>query len=92
MYKSFLIAAVLLAIPVPVAAQIVFVEPPPQAATANAASSNSDWEKIECRTQDVLGSRLERHKVCLTKWQWWTYEQEAKQRVEQWQIIGFTTH
>lgn len=92
MYKSFLITAALLTIPVPVAAQIVFVEPPPQAATANAASSNSDWEKIECRTQDVLGSRLERHKVCLTKWQWWNYEQEAKQRVEQWQIIGFVTH
>ena len=30
--------------------------------------------------------------ICLTKQQWWTYEQEDKQKLKEMQIIGFTSH
>lgn len=92
MSKFSLIAAAFFVIPAPTLAQIVIEEPPSRAVQSKASDLKSDWDKVECRSEDVLGSRLERHQVCLTKWQWWSYEQEAKARVQQWQIIGFTSH
>jgi len=89
MSKSSLIAAALFVIPAPAVAQIVFVDPPAIAPPTRADKAKSDTEKIECRAEDTLGSRLERHQVCLTKEQWWAYEQEDKQRVQEWQIIGY---
>jgi len=88
MSKLPLIAAALLAIPAPALAQIVFVDTPPLAPPTKADKSKSDWDKIQCRAEDETGSRLRREQVCLTKWQWWAYEQEAKQRVYDWQRIG----
>ena len=88
MLKIALLAAGLLAVPAPVLAQIVFVDPPPQFTPTKADKAKSDWDKVECRSEDALGSRLDRHQVCLTKWQWWSYEQEAKQRAYDWQRIG----
>ena len=92
MSKYPLIAAALSVIPVPAAAQIIFQDVPLRTQPSKVSPTRSDWDKIECRTQDVLGSRLERNKVCLTKWQWWTYEQEDKQRIQEWQIIGYETN
>jgi hypothetical protein len=83
-----LIAAALLAIPAPALAQIVFVDSPSVPPPTKAEKGKSDWDKIQCRAEDDLGSRLARHQVCLTKWQWYAYEQEAKQRVYDWQRIG----
>lgn len=82
------VAAVLLAMPGPVAAQIVFEDAPPKVTPANIDNTKSDWDKIECRAQDLLGSRLERHKVCLTKWQWWLFEHEERDEIRRWQILG----
>jgi hypothetical protein len=86
------VAAVLLMVPTPVLAQIVFEDPPPKVAPTKASNLKSDWDKIECRAEDVLGSRLERHLVCLTKWQWWANEQETKQRVREWERLGSSSN
>ena len=92
MSKFRLIAAALSVISAPAAAQIVFENVPVQIQPEKASPVKSDWDKIECRSEDVLGSRLEKNKVCLTKWQWWTFEQEEKQRLQQWQIVGYATN
>jgi hypothetical protein len=87
-----LIAAALFVIPAPVLAQIVFEDAPIKVAPTGASSSKSDLDKIECRAQDVTGSRLKRHQVCLTKEQWWLYEHEAKEKLQEWQVVGYTSH
>jgi len=92
MFKFAVITVGLLALPAPAVAQIVFADPPPQFTPTKADKLKSDWDTVECRSEDVLGSRLERHQVCLTKWQWYSNEQQAKQRVYDWQRIGLTAH
>ena len=92
MSKRPYIAASLLAVPAAAAAQIVFQEPAHMHAASKTENSKSDLDNIECRAVDVTGSRLKRHQVCLTKQQWWSYEQEDKQRLQEMQIIGFTSH
>jgi len=92
MSKFPLTAAALLAISAPVLAQITIVEVPTQFIPTKADKSKSDLDKVECRNEDVLGSRLERHQVCMTKQQWWSYELEAKNRVYDWQRIGLVSH
>ena len=92
MSKFALIAAALLAVPAPVFAQIIFVDDLSKFTQTKSDKSKSDLDKLICRSEDSLGSRLDRHQVCLTKQQWFSYEQEAKQRVQQWQIIGLTSH
>ena len=92
MLKFPLIAAALSAVPFPAIAQIVFQDVPVHVQPSKIAPAKSDWDKIECRAEDVLGSRLERRKVCLTKWQWFAFEQEEKQRLQQWQIVGFSSN
>jgi hypothetical protein len=92
MSKFAIIGAALLAVPAPVFAQIIFVDDLSKFTPTQSDKAKSDLDKLVCRSQDELGSRLERHQVCLTKQQWFSYEQEAKQRVQQWQIIGLTSH
>jgi len=92
MSKFAIIAAALLAVPALVLAQIVFQDDLTKFTPTKSDKAKSDTDKIVCRAQDDLGSRLERHQVCLTKQQWLTYEQEAKQRVSDWQRIGLTSH
>jgi hypothetical protein len=92
MSKFSLIAAALFGVAAPATAQIVFVDAPQIAPPTTADKSKSDTEKIECRAENQLGSRLGRHQVCLTKEQWWAYEQEDKQRVQQWQIVGYAAN
>jgi hypothetical protein len=89
MSKLFLVAAGLLIVSAPAFAQIVIQDTPAPVVPANNAGSKSDLDKVECRMQETIGSRLQSHQVCLTKQQWWTYEQEAKLRVYDWQRIGF---
>ena len=76
------IAAGFLIVSTPAVSQIVFDDsPPPLAAAGKGAKAKSDVDKVVCRTQDTLGSRLEAHQVCMTKSQWFAYEQENKQHV-----------
>ena len=81
MSKRAYLAAALLVLPAPGFAQIVFDNNPPPVTPAGAKPAKSDVDKVECRSQDTLGSRLQAHKVCMTKQQWWQFEQENKQKV-----------
>jgi hypothetical protein len=87
MSKFAFIALGLLLTPAPVLAQIVFDDSPPAQAKAQ-PKKKSDVDKIECRTQDTLGSRLQAHQVCMTKQQWATYELDSKLKVHEMQDIG----
>jgi hypothetical protein len=44
--------------------------------------------KLVCRSQETIGSRLERQQVCLTKQQWLSAEQDAKNKAREMQILG----
>ncbi len=72
----------LLAVPAPGGAQIVFDDSPPAATPAKSANVKADDSVVVCKTQDELGSRVNRHKVCLTKGQWRQYEADDKEKVQ----------
>ena len=82
MMKLAYVAVALLAVPAPGTAQIVFDDNPPAAAPAKAANVKADDAVIVCKMQDELGSRINRHKVCLTKGQWRQYEADDKEKVQ----------
>lgn len=86
MSKFAFISAALLIIPSPGFAQIVFQDPPPPPAAK--AKAKSDVDKVVCRMQDTLGSRLQAHQVCMTKQQWAQYEQDWKNKVHDMQVLG----
>lgn len=92
MSKLAYLTAALLVIPAPALAQITFQDSPAAPPPAKAQTTKSDLDKVVCRSQDTIGSRLERRQVCMTKQQWWTYEQEAKNKVHELQDIGFVAH
>ncbi|HYX45580.1 MAG TPA: hypothetical protein VE820_01975 [Sphingomicrobium sp.] len=87
MSKFALITAALLIIPSPGFAQIVFEDSPPPP-PAHKTMANSDVDKVVCRMQDTLGSRLQARQVCMTKQQWSQYEQEWKNKVHDMQVLG----
>jgi hypothetical protein len=92
MSKLAYMTAVLMVVPGPALAQIVFQDAPAIPPPTKAEKSKSDLDKIVCRSQETLGSRLERHQVCLTKEQWLSAEQEAKNKVHDMQTIGLKSH
>ena len=81
MSKLVYITAALMVIPAPAMAQIVFDDSPPSATPAKGAKAKSDVDKVICRMQDTVGSRLQAHQVCMTKSQWFAYEQQYKDDV-----------
>lgn len=85
MSKLAYITAALVVIPAPAVAQIVFDDSPPPATPAKGAKAKSGVEKVECRMQDTVGSRLQAHQVCMTKSQWFAYEQQYKDDVASFQ-------
>lgn len=87
MSKRAYLAVALLVLPAPGFAQIVFDNNPPPVTPAGAKPTGTDVDKVECRTQDTLGSRLQAHKVCMTKQQWWQFEQDNKRKVEELQDL-----
>jgi hypothetical protein len=91
MSKLAYIAAALMMISAPASAQIVVQDSPvaPPSQATKSAAAKSDVDKVVCRIQDTIGSRLQSHQVCMTKQQWWAYEQEAKQKVHDLQDTGF---
>jgi hypothetical protein len=78
-----------MAVSAPVLAQTQTLAVPTPVPPANSATSKSDLDKVECRQEDTIGSRLQSKKVCMTKQQWFAYEQEAKQKLHEMQDIGF---
>jgi hypothetical protein len=92
MSKLAYLAAALMVVPGPALAQIVFQDAPAVAPATKAEKSKSDLDKVVCRSQDALGSRLDRHQVCMTKEQWFAAEQEAKNKVHDMQVLGLLSH
>lgn len=93
MFKLAYVMAAALLLPAPAFSQIVFEESPvPAAAPAESAVPKSDVDKLECRRQETIGSRLQTRKVCLTKEQWFQVEQQYKEKVQQLQIVPMTSH
>lgn len=83
MLKLVYLAVALLAVPSPGAAQIVFDDNPPAAApAAKGAMAKPDDGVIVCKMQDELGSRVNRHKICLTKGQWRQTEADDKEKLQ----------
>lgn len=92
MSKLAFLTAALVAISVPAAAQIAFGDTDQAPKPVKTAKPSKDSDKLVCRSQDSLGSRLDRKQVCMTKEQWAANEQEAKQKVHDMQVIGLTSH
>lgn len=83
MSKYAFIAAGLLVISAPALAQIVIQDNPTPVPTAKNSGVKSDTDKVICRMQETIGSRLQSHQVCLTKQQWWQFEQDNKSKVQE---------
>jgi hypothetical protein len=71
--------AVLIAVAAPAVAQTAAPPPPP---TANAAPKQNPLDKVICRTEDTVGSRLGAHRVCATLREWQDQEQENREALE----------
>jgi invasion protein IalB len=83
MSKYAFIGAGLLAISAPGLAQIVIQDTPTPVVPAKSAGAKSDLDKVVCRMQEDIGSRLQSHQVCMTKQQWWQFEQDNKLKVQE---------
>lgn len=83
MSKYAFVTAGLLVISAPALAQIVIQDTPTPVPTAKNSSIKSDTDKVICRMQETIGSRLQSHQVCLTKQQWWQFEQDNKLKVQE---------
>jgi hypothetical protein len=92
MSKLAYLSAALLVLPAPALAQIVFQDAPAVAPPTKAEKTKSDLDKLVCRSQETLGSRLDRQQVCMTKQQWFSAEQEAKNKVHDMQVLGLQSH
>lgn len=64
--RSFLTGFVLVA----ASSQINAQAPEPQPAQTPAAKSSKDPNRIICRTDDEIGSRIHKRKICMTAAQW----------------------
>jgi hypothetical protein len=74
----------------PALAQATPAAPPvpgPQAAAANQKANPLD--KMVCRYEDTLGSRLGRHKVCATVREWKDQEDDNRSATEKIQQQGY---
>jgi hypothetical protein len=78
-------------VPAPLSAQkIVFEDSSPPA--AKTASAKSDLDKVVCRTEDEIGSRLRAHKVCMTVEQWKRYQDDYKEEIQEIQSLASVRH
>ena len=77
MLKSMFFIAVGVAVAMPVAAQTTVQPQPVQAPTAK-----SDVNKLICKKQEEIGSRLGAKKVCLTQEQWQARTNDDREQME----------
>jgi hypothetical protein len=79
---AFAAAAALLALPSPSVAQIVFDDSPAATPAKAGKEAQAGDDKVICRMQEEIGSRLDRKRVCMTAGQWRQYEADNKEKVE----------
>ena len=85
---GYVLVASLLA-PAPLSAQIVFDDQP---ATAQPTKAKNDLDKVVCRSEEEIGSRLRQHKVCMTVQQWKQYQDDYKEQVQEVQALASVRH
>lgn len=77
---------VLLAAAAPLGAQSA---PPANTQTQAAPTAKENpLDKVVCRTEETVGSRLKKHKVCATVREWQDMQQENRDAVELYQQRG----
>lgn len=72
-------------------AGIAWAEGAPAVATPaakNDKGKHHDPNEVVCRTQDVLGSRLKRRRVCMTRSEWTEQQRIDRSLVERSQSMG----
>ena len=62
-----------------------------QTGTSAPAANSSKPEKLICKSEEVLGSRLATHRTCLTATQWADRRLQDQQLVTKVQTSGYTT-
>ena len=77
MLKSVILVAAGVAVAMPAGAQNTIQPQPVQTATAN-----SDVNKLVCKKEEEIGSRLAVKKVCLTVQQWQERATDDRQQLE----------
>ncbi len=77
MLKSLILLSAGVAVAMPAAAQTTVQPQPVQTATAK-----SDVDKLVCKKEEEIGSRLAAKKVCLTVQQWQERTTEDRQQLE----------
>jgi len=73
-------AALALALPAPVLAQPA--EPAPAPLAASPPMPKDDADKVICKRETTLGSRIATRKTCLTARQWQERAEEARQQID----------
>lgn len=87
MYKVVSLAAVLMVMTAPVAAQTT-----PASVPAGKTEATSDALKIVCKKEEAIGSRLAAKKVCLTVQEWKDLAEANREHTEKvQQQSGFRT-
>jgi len=77
----------ILAVSMPAYAQTA-APPAPQTQPAAPVAKQDPLDKVVCRTEETVGSRLKKHKVCATIREWQDMESENRQEVELYQQRG----
>lgn len=62
--------------------------PPAQTQPAAPAAKENPLDKVVCRSEDTVGSRLKKHKVCATVREWQEMEAESRQELQLYQQRG----
>ncbi len=83
--KKFLPLAALAALAVPASAQTVA----PAAPQAVAAAKASPLDKIICRTEEGLGSRLNRQRICMSVREWQDQARDSRDATEKMQQMNY---
>jgi hypothetical protein len=66
-------------------------QPQTQVAVASPKPAvKSDIDKVVCRMQDEIGTRLRSHKVCMTVGQWRDNEREYREHLQEMQDLAPT--
>lgn len=69
----------------PAAVQATPAASGPHSAPIAVDPKHSDVDKVVCKSEDTLGSRLKSKKVCMTVKEWQEYVYWNREQVERWQ-------
>lgn len=72
----------LLTASVPAFAQAPAAQPANQTQPAAPVAKENPLDKVVCRTEETIGSRLKKHKVCATLREWKDQEEENREAVD----------